>query len=107
MPPRQRSPRATNNQPDLLASPALFPRQFDFAQRVTLLVRMTRDTYRDSTFLDDRTKIADPRALTLPIPALAQRLARDARPNPPVWRDFLGQERSVPSRASRAEMQVG
>lgn len=84
MPPRQRSPRATNNQPDLLASPALFPRQFDFAQRVTLLVRMTRDTYRDSTFLDDRTKIADPRALTLPIPALAQRLARDARPNPPV-----------------------
>ena len=80
-PPRSPSPRA---EPDLFASPALFPRQFDFAQRVALLVRMTRDTYRDSTFLDERTKVADARALTVPIKALAQRVQRDARPNPPV-----------------------
>ena len=86
MPPRppQRQPQGKNAQPDLLASPEQFPRQFDFAQRITLLVRMTRDTYRDSTFLDERTKVADPRARTVPIPALAARIARDARPNPPV-----------------------
>lgn len=82
MPPTRKTPPRA--EPDLFASPALFPRQFDFAQRVALLVRMTRDTYRDSTFLDERTKVADPRALTVPIQALGARVARDARPNPPV-----------------------
>ncbi len=79
-----RRPSAPNSVPDLLASPALFPRQLDFRQRIALLVRMTRQTYADSTFLDERTKIADPRAIKIPIDALWQRLARDARPNPPV-----------------------
>ncbi len=82
MPPRPKKPAPS--EPDILASPALFPRQFDLAQRVALLVRMTRDTYRDSTFLDERTMVSDPRAMTVPIQALAKRLARDARPNPPV-----------------------
>ncbi|MFI4896678.1 MAG: hypothetical protein ACIARR_02515 [Phycisphaerales bacterium JB059] len=82
MPPNRKTPPRA--EPDLFASPALFPRQFDFAQRVALLVRMTRDTYRDSTFLDERTKVADPRALTVPIQALHTRAQRDARPNPPV-----------------------
>ncbi len=82
MPPRPKNPAP--GEPDLLASPALFPRQFDFARRVALLVRMTRETYRESTFLDDRTKVADARAMTVPLAPLAQRLARDARRDPPV-----------------------
>lgn len=81
---QQHPPQGKNAQPDLLGTPAQYPKQFDFGKRVTLLVRMTRDTYRDSTFLDERTKIADPRALTVPIEPLALRLDRDARPNPPV-----------------------
>ena len=41
---------------DLLSSPELYPTSIDFDRRTVVCVRMTPDTYRDSVFLDNRTK---------------------------------------------------
>ncbi len=69
---------------DLFRSPALFVRQFDFQRRAALLVPMTRQTYRDSTFLDQRTQAAGEAGVTVPIRTLATLANRHAPPARPV-----------------------
>lgn len=41
---------------DLFSSPELYPASIDFDKRMITCVRMTPETYRDSVFLDTRTK---------------------------------------------------
>ena len=41
---------------DLFSSPELYPTSIDFDRRMVVCVRMTPETYRDSVFLDNRTK---------------------------------------------------
>lgn len=69
---------------DLLKSPELFPRQLDFARRLFILARMSRQTYADSTFLDERTIASEPGATGAPFEAVRALCARHARPGIPV-----------------------
>jgi hypothetical protein len=45
---------------NLLTSPALYPLRIDFNRKVIRFVRMTREDYRDSVFLDLRTQHSGP-----------------------------------------------
>jgi hypothetical protein len=53
---RERTGKARLQCTDLLSSPELYPTSIDFDRRMVVCVRMTPETYRDSVFLDNRTK---------------------------------------------------
>jgi hypothetical protein len=45
-----------NTMQELFASPDFFPMKIDVSRKIVSFVRMSRNTYRDSVFLDGRTK---------------------------------------------------
>jgi len=53
---RERTPGARLQCADLFSSPNLYPTSINFDKRTVTFVRMTPETYRESVFLENRTK---------------------------------------------------
>lgn len=68
----------------LAESPELFLRDIDPGRGAAILSPMSEDSYRDSTFLDNRSVRAGERDIVVPVDALIAILADSDTPAPPI-----------------------